>query len=378
MRFQYTCDGTLHENATVMWRHPGETFQFLPYEPFCEGKTFAGWVDEAEQAVDENTTVDRNMVVHAVFEDINLYWVTMEYWYEECPGGEKVFDRAIYLIDGKKIRNGQPFVITSPSQTSVSDAALACPGVDASEDIFYPEQQSVSITSADLDAATVVDGKKTLTKRVKYVPYTATYSYVYKLKNLTGNGYTEIDRVDNVHGVLGSTVTADVKTFPYANLESANPTLINRASGQEIEVKYTRKTFQLIFNTNGGSSVSPMSGLYETSINKSAFPANPTRTGYDFAGWYNDAELTQPVGNSVTLNDDVNLYAKWTGKTVNYTIVYMREKYDNATNTTEWVYDRSDTRTATVNSNVSSSSAPNLTNNIMDMKGTTHGTSLLA
>ena len=170
VRFQYTCDGTLHENETVMWRHPGETFQFLPYEPFCEGKTFAGWVDEAEQAVDVNTVVNRNMVVHAVFEDINLYWVTMEYWYEECPGGEKVFDQAIYLIGGKKIRDGQPFVITSPSQTSVSDAALACPGVDASEDIFYPELQSVSITSADLDAATVVDGKKRLTKRVKYVP----------------------------------------------------------------------------------------------------------------------------------------------------------------------------------------------------------------
>ncbi|MBO7606402.1 MAG: InlB B-repeat-containing protein, partial [Paludibacteraceae bacterium] len=364
VRFQYTCDGTLHENQTVMWRHPGETFQFLPYEPFCEGKTFAGWVDEAEQAVDENTEVNRNMVVHAVFEDINLYWVTMEYWYEECPGGAKVFDQAIYLIDGKKVRDGQPFVITSPSQTSVSDAALACPGVDASEDIFYPELQSVSITSADLDAATVVDGKKTLTKRVKYVPYTATYSYVYKLKNLSGNGYTEIDRVDNVHGVLGSTVTADVKTFPYANLESTNPTLINRASGQEIEVKYTRKTFQLIFNTNGGSSVSPMSGLYGTSIAKSSFPANPTRTGYDFAGWYTDVELTEPVGNSVSLNSDVNLYAKWTGKTVNYTVVYMREKYDNATNTTEWVYDRSQSASAIVNSSVSSSTAPALTNNI--------------
>lgn len=40
---------------------------------------------------------------------------------------------------------------------------------------------------------------------------------------------------------------------------------------------------------------------------------SPTRTDYDFGGWFKDEALTQPWGDSV-VEADVTLYAKWTPK----------------------------------------------------------------
>ena len=41
-------------------------------------------------------------------------------------------------------------------------------------------------------------------------------------------------------------------------------------------------------------------------------PADPTREGYTFAGWYSDAECTQAYDFSTPVSGDVTLYAKWT------------------------------------------------------------------
>ena len=40
-------------------------------------------------------------------------------------------------------------------------------------------------------------------------------------------------------------------------------------------------------------------------------PADPTREGYDFAGWYTDAECTQPYDFATPVTGDMTLYAKW-------------------------------------------------------------------
>lgn len=85
---------------------------------------------------------------------------------------------------------------------------------------------------------------------------------------------------------------------------------------------------------------------------------NPTATkqGYDFGGWYQDAECNTPAEESVTLKDNnVTVYAKWVPKDVNYTVVYMKEAWDNETNQGYYVYDSSVTRTAKAGSTVTGS-----------------------
>ena len=62
------------------------------------------------------------------------------------------------------------------------------------------------------------------------------------------------------------------------------------------------------FNSNGGSSVPVQNGY---GVNE---PANPTKSGYAFVGWYKDKALTQPVYFPLTVDTNTTLYAKWSKK----------------------------------------------------------------
>jgi uncharacterized repeat protein (TIGR02543 family) len=60
------------------------------------------------------------------------------------------------------------------------------------------------------------------------------------------------------------------------------------------------------------------------------FPANPTRTGYNFAGWNTaPAGSGSPFTASTTVNADITVYAQWTGET--YTVTF---KSNDGTDTT--------------------------------------------
>ena len=63
------------------------------------------------------------------------------------------------------------------------------------------------------------------------------------------------------------------------------------------------------FNSNGGSSVAPMSVVAGSTI---VAPTAPTKDNAIFAGWYKDSELTDPFDfDNDTVDEDITLNAKW-------------------------------------------------------------------
>ncbi|MGI6211122.1 MAG: InlB B-repeat-containing protein [Anaerovoracaceae bacterium] len=69
------------------------------------------------------------------------------------------------------------------------------------------------------------------------------------------------------------------------------------------------------FDSNGGSAVATQSIKKGSKADK---PADPTRDGYYFMGWYSDSELTTPFDfNSTSIENDTTLYAKWKKKSGN-------------------------------------------------------------
>ncbi|MFA5607454.1 MAG: leucine-rich repeat protein [Leucobacter sp.] len=62
------------------------------------------------------------------------------------------------------------------------------------------------------------------------------------------------------------------------------------------------------FDSDGGSPVAPQSVNYG---DIAAEPAEPTREGFTFAGWFTDAALTTPYDFSTAVTSDVTLYAGW-------------------------------------------------------------------
>ncbi len=68
--------------------------------------------------------------------------------------------------------------------------------------------------------------------------------------------------------------------------------------------------FTVTFNSNGGSAVDTQSVANGEKVTE---PTDPTKVGYDFAGWYADAQLTElwDFTNDV-VTGNMTLYAKWT------------------------------------------------------------------
>ena len=78
-------------------------------------------------------------------------------------------------------------------------------------------------------------------------------------------------------------------------------------------------TYEVIFNTNGGSQISKLEGITFGSIIESPIP--PIKDGFTFIAWYKDSQLSTVWNfstDTVTLN--VTLYAKWEAVT---TITYL-------------------------------------------------------
>ena len=77
--------------------------------------------------------------------------------------------------------------------------------------------------------------------------------------------------------------------------------------------KWTINEYTVTFNANGGSAVAEQTVEYNATASE---PSDPTKTGYTFAGWYADAELTAAYDFATPVTADTTLYAKWTEVTV--------------------------------------------------------------
>ena len=77
---------------------------------------------------------------------------------------------------------------------------------------------------------------------------------------------------------------------------------------------------QVIFNSNGGSAVTTATVDKGATVSK---PTDPTRTNYDFGGWFTDNGTFQNEFDfTKAVNENVTVYAKWTLKDVNVTVTF--------------------------------------------------------
>lgn len=81
--------------------------------------------------------------------------------------------------------------------------------------------------------------------------------------------------------------------------------------------KFQINQYTISFNSMGGTSISSIVENYLTAISK---PDNPTRLGYTFEGWYNDAIYSELYQFQMMPAENLTLYAKW--KVNNYTMSF--------------------------------------------------------
>ena len=106
---------------------------------------------------------------------------------------------------------------------------------------------------------------------------------------------------------------------------------VNYISGGGIEsivlqAQFKEKEYTITFDTAGGSSVAPITGVSGSSVTA---PADPTKTGYTFAGWDKNIPSTMPAENTT-------ITAQWTANT--YNIYYELDGVTNGNNPTTYTY----------------------------------------
>ena len=75
------------------------------------------------------------------------------------------------------------------------------------------------------------------------------------------------------------------------------------------------ESWTVSFNSNGGSACDTK--FVATADGKLVKPADPTREGYTFGGWYTDEACTQAYDFGTPVAADLTLYAKWTKNATN-------------------------------------------------------------
>ena len=80
-----------------------------------------------------------------------------------------------------------------------------------------------------------------------------------------------------------------------------------------------KETFTVTFNTVGGSSVS---NATVSSGDTVAAPADPTKSGYNFVGWYSDSSYTNKWQFTTPVRSNIILYAKWEAQIAKYTVSF--------------------------------------------------------
>ncbi|WP_042374473.1 InlB B-repeat-containing protein [Neobacillus jeddahensis] len=77
----------------------------------------------------------------------------------------------------------------------------------------------------------------------------------------------------------------------------------------KLYAKWTHNQYEVNFDTNGGSNIASETVKYNE---KAMQPEAPTKAGYTFEGWYNDAALTTSYDFDTLVKAPMILYAKWT------------------------------------------------------------------
>ena len=160
------------------------------------------------------------------------------------------------------------------------------------------------------------------------------YRVEYYQQNANGNGYTVVE-ILNLKGTTYDFVDAPEREYEGFTLKYtpvSHP--IASAGTTVIKVYFDRNRHNVNYVDNGANA--PIASETHR-YGENFIPKVPTKTGYGFAGWFVDEELTVPFNGYMT-NGDLTLYAKWEAGVVGYVVNHNIQNANNNSYTTTTVY----------------------------------------
>ena len=274
-----------------------------PAAPEKTGYTFDGWyLDEAAAPSSFDTTITSDITLTAKWE-INKYTVTFDSY-----GGTPV-------PPAQEVEYGH--TATKPADPTLKGYTFA---------FWYLGEDEQNATAYDFN--TPVTENITLTAKWNINKYTVTFN---------SYGGTPVPPVQEVEYGLTATKPADPTlkgytfAFWYLGEDEQNATAydFNTPVTENITLtaKWTQNTYTVTFDPNGGNELAEADKTKAVKIGEAygELPT-PTRKGYNFAGWYTEAEEGTVVTADTTVSamTDHTLYAHWEAKKANVHIMIFK------------------------------------------------------
>ena len=192
--------------------------------------------------------------------------------------------------------NGKPVTVTYKDGSGEYAKQIVQKGEKAIEP-DVPSRQGYQFTDWYLDDTkydfnTAVTGNMTLTAKWTANSYTITFD--------TGGGSAIVPITQD----YGTDITAPAdptrEGYTFIGWDTEIPTTMP-AENMTIKAQWRINRYTITFDTDGGSTVAPITQDYGTPITA---PADPTREGYTFIGWDTEIPATMPAG-------DMTITAQW-------------------------------------------------------------------
>lgn len=193
--------------------------------------------------------------------------------------------------------------VTTYTYTKTYTVKIDPTAVDAEQyDGYYPLNGPTTLTvKGNDDEDVTIDfpipaGKVTLQK------YNLTINYKYADGTEAKPTHTESLTYGSSYSVASPLITG--YTADKLTVSGSMPD-----SDVTVDVTFTAKDYTVTYESNGGRTVPSQAVKYNETANK---PADPTKSGCTFAGWYTEEKLTNKYDFAAPVTGNITLYAKWT------------------------------------------------------------------
>ncbi len=136
------------------------------------------------------------------------------------------------------------------------------------------------------------------------------YSYI----EFETNGGTPVQVIKHLEGAVIDFPETTKEGYSFAGwyqdsgLSEAFTLTQMPANDITVYAKWSINQYTISFQSNGGTSVNPITQDYGTSVSA---PTPPTKTGYTFMGWYSETNLVLPFTFALMPAQSITLYARW-------------------------------------------------------------------
>ena len=278
----------------------------MPADPTREGYIFEGWsvkvlpaendadhldADGADDAADETllkagdtyTITAGGVIFTAQWEARTDTPYTVEHYLENLDGS--------YALDTTEPLKGT-------TDTTVTAAAKSY------DNFTYDSTVPGTVASGN------IAGDGSLVLKLFYTRNTYDYT-VRHIKQLPDGTYDEANaEVETLSGKFEALAAVTAKDYGshYPTNDAGTKQNIKIEKNLTIDVKYDLDNHTLTFETNGGSTIDPVTVRHGNAV---ARPADPTKDKYTFIGWYVDPEFSAEYDFATVLEADKTIYAKF-------------------------------------------------------------------